>query len=297
VVKEIKRHVRPMKVGHTGTLDPMATGLLPLTIGEATKLTHCLSRGDKRYLARIRLGSSTDTLDAEGTLLAQASVPDLNRKSIEKVLSRFVGQIEQIPPMYSALHHQGQRLYSLARKGIEVERKPRKVLISSLTLVAYDNDLVVDVTCSAGTYIRSLAADIGDSLGTLAHLAALERTEACGFYLQDASELLDITRSNLAERILGLDQVLARFRRIDVSAEIAKKLAQGMRLRAEQLAELGIQHQASETVWFRHPEAQPIILSVVFPEDSQAPMKILRVLKASQLPERCECQKQKKNKA
>ena len=129
VVKKIKRHVRPMKVGHTGTLDPMATGLLPLTIGEATKLTPWLSSGDKRYLARIRLGSSTDTLDAEGKQLAQASVPSLNRKSIEKVLSNFMGQIEQIPPMYSALHHQGQRLYNLARQGIEVDRKPRNLFV------------------------------------------------------------------------------------------------------------------------------------------------------------------------
>jgi tRNA pseudouridine55 synthase len=164
------------KAGHTGTLDPLATGLLPLCFGEATKFSSTLLDADKTYLATVKLGVVTDTCDAEGKVLATHPVTT-TEADVLAVLTRFTGEIEQVPPMYSALKREGKPLYELARQGIEVERAPRKVTIHTLELLAWHCgtfDLRVD--CSKGTYVRTLAADIGDALGCGAHLSALRRT-------------------------------------------------------------------------------------------------------------------------
>jgi tRNA pseudouridine55 synthase len=164
------------KAGHTGTLDPMATGLLPLCFGEATKFSSTLLDADKTYEATVRLGIVTDTADAEGTVIATHPVT-ATEADVRAILSRFMGEIEQVPPMYSALKRDGKPLYELARQGIEVERTPRKVTIHSLEMTSWRGDRFdLRVVCSKGTYIRTLAADIGVMLGCGAHLSALRRT-------------------------------------------------------------------------------------------------------------------------
>lgn len=183
------------KAGHTGTLDPMATGLLPLCFGEATKFSSTLLDADKTYLATVKLGIVTDTADAEGKILEERPV-QATEVEARDVLTRFLGEIVQIPPMYSALKRDGTPLYALARQGIEVERAPRQVTIHSLDMTTWRGDsftLVVD--CSKGTYVRTLAADIGNALGCGAHLSALRRTRVGS---------LDIAQAVTLETIEGM---------------------------------------------------------------------------------------------
>jgi len=164
------------KAGHTGTLDPLATGLLPLCFGEATKFSSELLDADKAYRATLKFGVTTDTADAEGTVLETRPVA-IDEKTLRTVLERFVGEQDQVPPMYSALKRDGKPLYEYARQGIEVERKPRRITIERIALLSFRGDqAVIDVDCSKGTYIRTLAADIGEALGCGAHLTALRRT-------------------------------------------------------------------------------------------------------------------------
>jgi tRNA pseudouridine55 synthase len=179
VLQEVKRLYQARKAGHTGSLDRMATGLLPLCFGEATKFSALLLEADKQYRARCRLGVRTSTGDAAGEVLETRPVPALARAELEAVLARFRGEILQVPPMFSALKHQGQRLYELAYRGIEVERAPRAVTIHALRLLDFrDGEFAVDVTCSKGTYIRTLAEDIGNAVGCGAHVIELRRTAA-----------------------------------------------------------------------------------------------------------------------
>ncbi|MFH1869664.1 MAG: tRNA pseudouridine(55) synthase TruB [Pseudomonadota bacterium] len=175
-----RRLYRAEKAGHTGTLDPLATGLLPLCFGEATKFSGELLNADKRYVATVQLGITTDTADAEGTVLQSRPVTG-SLADVEAALAAFVGELDQVPPMYSALKRDGKPLYEYARAGIEVERAARRVCIHELRLLAGQGDFangrfVFEVHCSKGTYVRTLAADIGDRLGCGAHLAALRRT-------------------------------------------------------------------------------------------------------------------------
>ena len=181
------------KAGHTGALDPMATGLLPLCFGEATKVSAFLLDADKGYLAEARLGVATDSGDADGEEIARQPVPDLDRARVEQALEEFRGPIDQVPPMYSALKHNGKRLHELARAGIEVDRPPRRVTIFNLDLLALEGDrLTLRVQCSKGTYIRSLAMDLGERLGCGAHLTALRRERSGPFELRDAVTLDDL---------------------------------------------------------------------------------------------------------
>ncbi|MGY6588831.1 MAG: tRNA pseudouridine(55) synthase TruB [Wenzhouxiangella sp.] len=185
-----KRVLGIKKAGHTGTLDPMASGLLALCFGEATKVSAFLLDGDKAYLAEVTLGVTTDSEDAEGQVLEEKPVPVLDEAAIETVLDGFRGPIEQVPPMFSALKHQGKRLYELARKGEQVERPPRAVTIHDLELLGFDGQRMrLAVSCSKGTYIRSLARDIGQALGCGAHLSALRRTGSAPFSIEQAVDL------------------------------------------------------------------------------------------------------------
>ena len=183
-LQKVKRLFRAQKAGHTGSLDPLASGLLPICLGEATKLSSYWLNSDKRYEVRVRLGAETDTADSEGSVTRTAPIPDLSEALIETVLARFRGAIEQVPPMYSALKHQGQRMYELARKGVEVERPARPITIHALNLLEFDaTTLTLDVLCSKGTYIRVLAEDIGRVLGCGGHVEMLRRTEVGEFGL------------------------------------------------------------------------------------------------------------------
>ena len=176
-VQKVRWLFQARKAGHTGTLDPFATGMLPICLGEASKTAGYLLDTNKTYEARARLGVATTTGDIEGDIVRRAPVPDLDEATIEQALAAFIGVIRQVPPMYSALKHEGQPLYRLARAGREVEREAREVTIHHLELLAWRSpDLEFRVTCSKGTYVRTLAEDLAAALGCCAHLAALRRT-------------------------------------------------------------------------------------------------------------------------
>ncbi|MGB9129170.1 MAG: tRNA pseudouridine(55) synthase TruB [Thiobacillus sp.] len=218
------------KAGHTGTLDPFADGLLPLCFGEATKFSAYLLEADKHYRAVLQLGVTTTTGDPEGEILATHEV-HASRAEIEALLPRFTGEIEQIPPMHSALKHQGRPLYEYARAGIEIDRPPRKVTIRALELIECDPPRVVlDVQCSAGTYIRTLAQDIGAALGCGAHLTELKRTAAGGFRLDQAHTLADLEALDATLRpglLLPADCLVAHLPVIQLDAADAGALCQG----------------------------------------------------------------------
>ncbi|OOZ41717.1 tRNA pseudouridine(55) synthase TruB [Solemya pervernicosa gill symbiont] len=177
-LQRVKRLFKARKAGHTGSLDPLASGMLPLCMGEATKFSAFLLDADKFYRVECKLGEKSSTGDSEGEIIDSRPVPELDEPQIEAVLSQFRGEIMQLPPMFSALKHQGKRLYELAREGIEVEREPRPVTIHELTFLSIEGDrLRLDVRCSKGTYVRTLAEDIGEVLGCGAHVSELRRLE------------------------------------------------------------------------------------------------------------------------
>jgi tRNA pseudouridine55 synthase len=208
VLQRVKNLFQARKAGHTGSLDRLASGLLPLCFGEATKISGFLLEADKRYRSTFRLGVVTSTGDAAGEVLERQAPPDFDEKAIVRVLSEFSGEIEQVPPMHSAIKHQGQRLYKLAHQGLTVERQPRRVTIHRLALLEHgDGRLHVEVDCSKGTYIRTLAEDIGKRLGCGASVETLHRLGAGPF---DASGMVPLAElEERAERGLEhLDEVL-----------------------------------------------------------------------------------------
>ena len=191
MVAKMRRLLGTRKVGHAGTLDPMATGVLPIFVGRATKCCDILPNQNKRYTATFQLGYTTDTLDATGRVLTRTEV-SATKEDVEKALESFRGEIMQLPPMYSAIQINGKRLYDLARQGIEIEREKRPVTIMELNLLSADDTqhiYQIDVACSKGTYIRTLCADIGEALGCGATMTALRRTEAAGFSIADSITL------------------------------------------------------------------------------------------------------------
>ncbi len=247
-----KRALGIRKAGHTGTLDPMASGLLVLCFGEATKVSAFLLDADKAYRAEATLGQTTDSEDAEGEVVETRAVPQLTSAQIEAVLAEFRGPIEQVPPMYSALKHKGQRLHELARQGKTVERPPRPVTIHQLDLLELDLPrLRLDVGCSKGTYIRSLVRDIGQALGCGAYLSALQRTRSAPFDLSDALSLeaLEALSADQARaRLLPPDRALAHLPAIPVDESGAARLRQGQRLAEQaQLAAGLVRVYADET--------------------------------------------------
>ena len=184
VVQSVKRLFGARKVGHTGSLDPLATGVLPLCLGEATKFSQYLLESDKRYHAKVRLGVATNSGDADGEVIAEREVGEITRAAIDSALDAFRGPIEQVPSMFSAVKHHGKPLYKLARQGVEVEREARSVTVYTNEIVAFEGDeLVLDIHCSKGTYVRNIAHDLGEQLGCGAHVHALRRTQA-GPYLE-----------------------------------------------------------------------------------------------------------------
>jgi tRNA pseudouridine55 synthase len=229
-LQHAKRLFQAEKAGHTGNLDPIATGLLPLCFGEATKFSQFLLDSDKSYQALIKLGQTTTTGDAEGEVLTQQAV-DLSRARVEAVLPRFVGRISQTPPMYSALKYQGKALYTYARAGVEVERQSREVTIYDLQLDAFAGDeLRVTVTCSKGTYIRVLAEDIGKALGCGAFMKDLRRTRTGLFELAQAVTLPELEDMDMEQRdalLLPPDCLLQGLDAVTLDAGSAYYLAQG----------------------------------------------------------------------
>jgi tRNA pseudouridine55 synthase len=218
VIRALKPRLGRAKVGHLGTLDPFASGLLPLCIGEATKVARWLLLERKRYEGTIQLGATTDTLDRTGTVTGTAPVPAIAAADLEALARRFTGPGTQTPPMYSALKRDGVPLYRLARKGIEVEREARAIEIHALRLEAGPGDtLEFDVACSKGTYVRVLAADLGAALGTVAHLTRLRRTEVGAFRIADAHMTEALVASSGPLPLISIREALAALRPLPLS--------------------------------------------------------------------------------
>lgn len=229
-LQKARRLFSAAKGGHTGTLDPLATGLLPLCFGEATKFSADLLDADKTYEAVLKLGVTTDSGDAEGQVTATAVV-DVRKELLSEVLAQFVGDIQQIPPMHSALKRNGRPLYELARKGIEVEREPRAVTIFAIDCLDFAGDsLTIRVACSKGTYIRVLAADIGNALGCGAHLAGLRRTVVGDIQLGNSitlAELETLDEAARMERLLPVDALLQSLPVVLVEGAEAERFSHG----------------------------------------------------------------------
>jgi len=232
VVAHLRRILRVPKIGHGGTLDPAATGVLPILVGEATKLTPYLVDLDKEYLATVRLGVTTDTLDLSGAVLETRPVPAIGAAAVERALAAFVGNICQVPPMYSALHHEGRRLYELAREGVEVERSPREVTVYSIALESLaPPDLTIRVRCGKGFYVRTLAADLGAALGPGGALAMLVRTRVGPYRLDDAVAWETVREARgggaLWPRLLPLDSALEAMQEARLSPQAARAFVNG----------------------------------------------------------------------
>ncbi|MBU3639529.1 tRNA pseudouridine(55) synthase TruB [Polynucleobacter sp. AP-RePozz3-80-G7] len=237
-VTAVKRAFNADKAGHTGTLDPMATGLLPICLGEATKYSQDLLEADKSYIARVKFGSRTDTGDAEGLTIEELPLPvfanEVELKSaLDALLPKFSGPISQVPPMYSALKRDGKPLYEYARAGVELERTPRDITIHSIrwTDIAWP-EATLEVSCSKGTYIRVLAEDIGNALGCGAHLVGLRRTEVGHLNLEQSFtiEAIQSSLQNSADYILPVDALLQTLPHLTVDEQQAKRLEMGQRV-------------------------------------------------------------------
>jgi tRNA pseudouridine55 synthase len=229
-LQKVKRLFRACKAGHTGSLDPIATGLLPLCFGEATKISQFMLDADKRYWTRIRLGVETATYDTEGEVVATRSV-EVSRRQLEKALEKFEGAIDQLPPMYSAVKQGGQALYKLARQGVEVEREPRRVTIHELKLLEFDGAAAeVEMACTKGTYVRTLAHDLGQVLGCGGHVEALRRLGVGVFDVADAVTLAALEAMSEMERdalLLPIDEALMDIPEVRLTALATPYLLQG----------------------------------------------------------------------
>lgn len=243
VVDRVRALTHIRRVGHAGTLDPLATGVLLTCIGQATRVAEFLMAGRKVYRASARLGVATDTYDADGSVVSEAMV-EVGRAQVEAALSRFRGLIKQVPPMFSALKHKGTPLYRLARRGIEVERKPRSVEIFRLDLMAWEpRELVLEMVCSPGTYVRALVHDLGQALGCGAHLTALTRLASGTYHLEDAVALEEFSRAAAEDRwtemLYPLDTALNCFPVVEMDARAAQRLCRGQAVRASLEEDVG----------------------------------------------------------
>ncbi len=245
-LQHIKRLFNANKAGHTGNLDVPATGLLPICLGEATKVSAYLLDSNKTYRARCKLGITTTTGDAAGEVLSELAVPEISELKLQQVLKQFIGEIEQVPPMYSALKHNGKRLYELAYKGIEVERKSRNITIHSIKLDDFaDDEFEITVACTKGTYIRTLAEDIGQKLGCGAHILTLRRLEAGPFkesQMFTPAKLQEIAEQGIEQLdklLLPMDLALMDFPEISLSEDVAYYLCQGQAVTVSGLPKSG----------------------------------------------------------
>lgn len=232
VVDAVRRLLKIQRVGHTGTLDPLATGVLPICVGRATKIAQYLTQADKEYLITMRLGITTDTLDADGRVLTEVKDFTVDPAKLEETLKGFVGEIQQIPPLFSAKKLHGIRLYRLARRGEEVERRPVRVKIYQLELLAYEHPFVrFQVRCSKGTYARALCDDMGKALGCGAHLHSLIRTKAGPFDVKDAISLPELEElvkaGRLREVLIPLGEALAHLPAVRVLPEATRAILHG----------------------------------------------------------------------
>ena len=232
VVAMVRRVAKMKKVGHTGTLDPAASGVLPVCLGKATKIIDYIMENKKVYRVNLKLGMVTDTYDLEGEVLREEDVSHITKDEILNCINSFVGTIDQVPPMYSALKQNGVRLYELARQGIEVHREARKVTIYSIENIKIESNdnIQMDVCCSKGTYIRSLCYDIGEKLNVGATMTALERIQNGPFTKEEAINIEDLTEELLEKHIISIEKALDSFEKITVNEKFGKLLRNGVKV-------------------------------------------------------------------
>lgn len=266
-VDHVKRQLRVKRAGHGGTLDPIATGVLAVCLGEATKVAQYLLADDKAYRAELVLGRVTDTLDRTGIVTEEHDASAVTRAQIEAALAPRRGEQEQVPPMYSAIKQDGVRLYKQARRGVEVERAPRRIRIDRLELVAYEGTRVtLEIACSKGTYVRSLVDDLGRDLGCGAYLAELRRTRSGLFSIDEAQQLTALDPA----RLLPIEYVL-RLPAVTVTTDLVPFVRSGLQLRLDQLPpipespQFQLIDEAAKVVAIVHAEAGKIIYDRVFP--------------------------------
>ena len=247
-VNTVNKLLKTRRAGHTGTLDPFATGVLPICLNSATKIIPFMVCGNKRYEAEMRLGIKTDTLDLTGRVTEEKEIGIINNSELLGVFSKFRGKINQVPPMYSALKKDGVRLYQYARRGIDVPRAERTVIINSLELLDFNPPFVrFMVECSRGTYIRVLASDIADELGCGGHLTELRRIESDGFSIDDAVTIDDIRNGSVS--LTPLDHALSHMRRVEIGRDTACEVREGKQITKSGLDRLGISRfEAGERV-------------------------------------------------
>lgn len=232
VVAMVRRVAKMKKVGHTGTLDPAASGVLPVCLGKATKIIDYIMENKKVYRVNLKLGMVTDTYDLEGEVLREEDASHITKDEILNCINSFVGTIDQVPPMYSALKQNGVRLYELARQGIEVHREARKITIYSIENIKIESNdnIQMDVCCSKGTYIRSLCYDIGEKLNVGATMTALERIQNGPFTKEEAINIEDLTEELLEKHIISIEKALDSFEKITVNEKFGKLLRNGVKV-------------------------------------------------------------------
>ena len=231
VVRKVKKAAHMKKVGHTGTLDPKATGVLPVALGKATKVIDYIMNDDKSYFVKFKLGITTDTYDLEGTILEEKDISNLSNEEILNVCMAFKKEYMQVPPMYSALKKDGVRLYELARQGIEIEREGRKVNILDIKNVIIEKPYVsMDVTCSKGTYIRSLCYDIGKVLNVGATVVELERTKTSCFKKEDSINIDELNEDNISKYLISIEDALNNYPKLYVNEKFSKLLLNGVKI-------------------------------------------------------------------
>lgn len=241
VVAALRRKLKMKRIGHTGTLDPLASGVLPICIGKATRISEYLLELDKEYIAELSLGTETDTQDSLGEVIRQSD-KIVDPIDIEEAFKKFQGHIKQVPPMYSALKHKGKKLYELARQGITIERPARSVKIYELEILEIidKQKIIFRVKCSKGTYIRTLCQDLGRELATLGHMSGLKRTATGPFNIEDSYELdyiLNLPEDQIPSILLPMDKALPHFEKIIVKDKYYFKLINGARLSIEALVD------------------------------------------------------------
>jgi tRNA pseudouridine55 synthase len=228
VVRKVKKLAKEKKVGHGGTLDPEACGVLPVCIGRATKSIDFIMEGEKEYIAKVKLGVVTDTYDREGKVIREDNV-NFTEREITNAIYKFIGAIDQVPPMYSALKQNGKKLYELAREGKEVYREPRRITIYSIDILSISSPIIeIKVRCSKGTYIRSLCYDIGEELGCGAMMWDLKRTATGPFIIENSVDLKELTEANINNYIISLDEVFDKFPKLVVNEKFERLILNGV---------------------------------------------------------------------
>ena len=253
VIAVLRKKLGQRKIGHMGTLDPMATGVLPILLGETAKFQIYNQENDKRYIAKMHFATTTDSLDIKGKIITDIK-STITKKQLEKALNEFIGNIDQLPPMFSAIKKDGKKLYDLARKGIEIKREPRKITIKNLILLDFEKETqnaTIDVTCSKGTYIRSLCSDIGEKLGCGAVMTDLNRIKSNGFDISQSISLKRVKELSLSEitekYILPTDSLFKNLNKVNISTAQEARFKNGGNLSLQRL-KLPPDLQNNETV-------------------------------------------------